>query len=193
MRVGIDARKKSCTTCIFADGSEVEGSPVEQFVFKTTPHGVSEFIQKVPDNSLIVIETSTTGKALSLILLQKYNNIHMVSPPETKPQVKTDKSDAERIVKRTCLATSEGATSRRSTLENMHSVVMQQIDLGEKISRVKRQVHSLLEKNMVQSEFEEFSDMFGVDGLSNPSQIVYFQQGRTWLQWRCILRSSTFT
>lgn len=192
MRVGIDAHKKSCTTCIFADGSGVEGSPVERFVFKTTPHGVSEFMQKVPDNSLIVIEASTTGKALSRVLLQKYNNIHMVSPPEKKPHVKTDKRDAERIVKEDMLGYLRRCYIPSQYIEDMRSVVMQQIDLGEKIARVKCQVHSLLEKNMVQSEFEEFSDMFGVDGLSKLSQIV-LPARRTWLQWRCILRSSAFT
>lgn len=129
-------------------------------------------MQKVPENSPIVIEAITTGKALSRVLLQKYNNIHMLSPPEKKPQVKTDKRDAERIVKEDMRGYLRRCYIPSQYIEDLRSVVMQQIDLGEKIARVKCQVHSLLEKNMVQSEFEEFSDIFGVDGLSKLSQIV---------------------
>jgi hypothetical protein len=54
----------------------------------------------------------------------------------------------------------------------MRFLVGQQIDLGAKIAGVKCQIHSLLERNMVQSEFEEFSDMFGVEGMQKLSQIV---------------------
>jgi transposase len=99
-RVGIDAHKKSCTTCVFADGAEADSAPTQSFVFKTTQQGVSEFMQKVPRDSVIVIEASTTGKTLTRILGEGgYGNIHMVAPPEKKPFVKTDKRDSERIVK----------------------------------------------------------------------------------------------
>jgi hypothetical protein len=63
IRVGIDAHKKNCTTCVFDnnDSHEVLGSPTNTFVFNTTREGVREFMQKVPENSIVVIETSTTG------------------------------------------------------------------------------------------------------------------------------------
>ena len=56
MRVGIDAHKMKCTTVMF-DGDSVTGS----FDFQTTRHGVYEFMEKVPEGSIAVIESSTTG------------------------------------------------------------------------------------------------------------------------------------
>ncbi len=55
-------------------------------------------------------------------------------------------------------------------IEGMRFIVSQQIQMGEKIVRVKDQIHSLLERNMLQSEFAEFSDLFGVQGLEKLSQ-----------------------
>jgi transposase len=41
---------------------------------------------------------------------------------------------------------------------------MQQIQIGRKIGRVKNQIHGLLERNMIH-DLDEFSDIFGVQGL----------------------------
>jgi len=95
VRVGIDAHKKKCVTQIFnsdrADGFE----PTEMFTFPTTMKGLSSIYQRVPEGSVIVIESSTTGKLLSRILSPKYE-VHMVAPPERKPSIKTDARDAAR-------------------------------------------------------------------------------------------------
>jgi hypothetical protein len=63
MRVGIDAHKMKCTTVMF-EGDSVTGS----FDFQTTRQGVYEFMKKVPQGSIAVIESSTTGKVLSRML-----------------------------------------------------------------------------------------------------------------------------
>ena len=36
----------------------------------------------------MVIETSTIGKALPMILSEKYD-VHMIAPPERRPQIRT--------------------------------------------------------------------------------------------------------
>ena len=89
-RAGIDVHKKSCTTCVFADNDVLASSPSETFVFRTTPQGVNEFMEKVPKGSTVVIESSTTGKAISRRLSGRYE-VHMIAPSERKPAVKTDK------------------------------------------------------------------------------------------------------
>lgn len=170
MRVGIDAHKRNCTTCVFSDAADDGISPVDSFVFKTTRQGVVEFMEKVPENSVVVIESSTTGKALSRMLLSKYD-IHLVAPHERKPQVKTDRRDAERIVKEDMLGYLRRCYIPSQYVEDMRSIVAQQIDLGAKISRVKNQIHALLERNMVQDEFSELSDLFGVEGLRRLSKV----------------------
>jgi len=83
-RAGIDAHKKSCTTCVFADTDVLASSPSETFVFRTTPRGVAEFMEKVPEGSTVVIESSTTGKAISRRLSGRYE-VHMIAPSERKP------------------------------------------------------------------------------------------------------------
>jgi ABC-type transport system involved in Fe-S cluster assembly fused permease/ATPase subunit len=71
-RVGIDSdKKRTCTTSVFADRLTLVSFPLETFVFKTTRQGVSEFMQKVPEGSTVVIESSTTGKVISRMLSGK--------------------------------------------------------------------------------------------------------------------------
>jgi hypothetical protein len=80
MRIGIDAHKRSCTTCLF----EEEGAGLmlkEAFAFEATRQGVREFMGRVPERSVVVIESSTTGKVLSRMLSGKYE-VHMIAPPE---------------------------------------------------------------------------------------------------------------
>ena len=62
-----------------------EGEDPEIFEFQTTKKGVEEFMKKVPEGSTVVIETSTTGKALSMILSSKYD-VQLIGPSERKPR-----------------------------------------------------------------------------------------------------------
>ncbi len=95
MIVGIDAHKKNCIACIFDDRP---GGNKELLTFPTTRSAVNSFMEKFPKRTLMVVESSTTGKTLSSILSARHE-VHMVAPPERKPSIKTDKRDAERIVK----------------------------------------------------------------------------------------------
>ncbi len=177
-RVGIDAHKKSCTTQVFADGEE---SPIQSFVFKTSRAGVSEMLAKIPDKSVFVIESSTTGKAVTRMISSFASNqhvIHMVAPPEKKASVKTDKRDCERIVKEDALGYLRRCYVPSQYIEDMRFLVTQQIEIGAKISRVKNQIQALLERNMVQSEFSEFSDVFSNGGLQKLGEIELPKQDR---------------
>lgn len=169
-RVGIDAHKKSCTTCVFGGDDVLSSTPSETFVFKTTMQGVAEFTQKVPEGSTVVIESSTTGKAISRLLSDRYE-VHMIAPPERKPAIKTDKRDAERIVKEDLLGYVKRSYIPSQQIEELRLVVAKQMEIGGKISAVKNQIHALLERNLLQSEFEDLSDIFGVEGLERLSLV----------------------
>jgi hypothetical protein len=56
-------------------------------------------------------------------------------------------------------------------VEELRSMIGKQMEIGEKISRVKDQIHALIERNMVQSKFNDISDIFGVEGLERLSNI----------------------
>ena len=169
-RVGIDAHKKSCTTCVFGDDVLTSSTPSKTFVFKTTTRGVAEFMEKVPEGSRVVIESSTTGKAISRLLSSRYD-VHMIAPPERKPAIKTDKRDAERIVKEDMLGYVKRSYVPSQQIEELRLIVAKQMEIGGKISAVKNQVHALLERNLLQSEFEDLSDIFGVEGLERLSSV----------------------
>jgi transposase len=170
MRVGIDAHKKNCTTCVFGGDDVLSSTPSETFVFRTTTRGVAEFMDKIPGGSTVVIESSTTGKAISRLLLSKYQ-VHMIAPPERKPVIKTDKRDAERIVKEDMLGYVKRSYIPSQQVEELRLIVAKQMEIGGKISAVKNQIHALLERNLLQSEFEDLSDIFGVEGLERLSSI----------------------
>ncbi|MDG6994861.1 MAG: IS110 family transposase [Nitrososphaerota archaeon] len=172
MRVGIDAHKRSCTTLVFADSEE---TPVQSFDFKTTRAEVLAMLEKIPEKSVFVIESSTTGKAITKMISSfgstKNHVVHMVAPPERKASVKTDKRDCERIVKEDALGYLRRCYVPSPEIEDMRFLVTNQIEIGAKISRVKNQIQALLERNMVQSEFEEFSSIFGIGGLQKLGEI----------------------
>src|SRR5487761_1563001 len=157
-----------------------EKSPVQSFVFKTSRAGVSELLAKIPEKSVFVIESSTTGKAITRLLSSTSNHeIHMVAPPEKKPSIKTDKRDSERIVKEDMLGYLRRCYVPSQYIEDMRFLVTTQIEIGAKIARVKNQAHALLERNMVQNEFSEISDVFGIEGLQKLSEVELPKQDRT--------------
>ena len=162
--VGIDAHKKKCVAaCLRSD------SNVEMFEFQTTREGLTLLAQKVPEKTTIVIESSTTGKVISRLLSSKYD-VHMVAPPERKPSVKTDERDAVRIAKEDSLGYLRRVYVPDEYIEGMRQAVARQVQIGRKISRVKNQVHSLLDRNMVH-ELDGVSDIFGVEGLRRMARL----------------------
>lgn len=171
--VGIDAHKRSCTACTFEDQTKRE-----LFEFPTTRQGLSSLVTRVPEGSIIVIESSTTGKVLSRILSERYQ-VHMIAPPERKPAIKTDVRDAEKMVREDMLGYTRRCYVPPKEIEEMRSLVARQMRIGERISGVKSQVHALIERNMLQSRFEDVSDIFGVEGLERIANLELPEQDTT--------------
>lgn len=163
MRVGIDAHKRKCVTQIFGSDKAEEFKPTEAFSFPTTMEGLSSIYQRIPEGTVIVIESSTTGKLLSRVLSSKYE-VHMVAPPERKPSIKTDSRDAARMVREDMLGYSRRCYIPSPYIESLRFHVFQMIQTGKKIARVKNQIHSILERNMVHT-LDDLSDPFGREGL----------------------------
>ena len=124
--------KASCTTCVFADTDTLASNPSETFVFKTTIRGVNGFMERVPEGSTVVIESSTTGKAISRRLSGRYE-VHMIAPSERKPAVKTDKRDAERIVKEDMLGYVRRSYVPSQQIEELRLIVTKQMEIAAKM------------------------------------------------------------
>ncbi|MDG7037179.1 MAG: hypothetical protein JRN37_02905 [Nitrososphaerota archaeon] len=67
MKIGVDAHKKRCVVAMFAGSTKPE-----IFEFRITREDVDEFMNKVPQGSTVVIESSTAEKTLSMVLSEKY-------------------------------------------------------------------------------------------------------------------------
>jgi hypothetical protein len=159
MRIRIDAHKSY---------DKSKGNVLKSIVLPTTKKAISEFRNTLPARTVAVVEASTSGKAVS-ILLSPRCKVHMIAPPERKVAVKTDKSDGEHIIKEDMFGYARRCYIPSPYVEKLRSVVGKQI--GEKISRVKDQIHALIEKNMLQNEFNDISDIFGVEGLERLANI----------------------
>lgn len=160
MIVGIDAHKRSCTASTFDESYNLK----ETFEFSTTRNGVSEFMERVPEGSTVVIEASTTGKTLSRMLSAKYA-VHMITSSGRKPQIKTDKRDSVKMVKEDALGYVSRCYIPNQYIEGLRFLSSNMTEIGHKASMVKNQIHALLERNMVQDQFHDLSDIFGVEGL----------------------------
>lgn len=166
--VGIDAHKKSCTAMKYDE--EKERKVLETTVIPTTKQALAEYRDKLPKGTVIVVESSTTGRAVSTIFSPRCE-VHMLAPPEKKRDIKTDKRDCLNIIKEDLLEYSRRCYIPTPYIEELRSMVAKQMEIGEKISRAKNQVHSLIERNMLQCRFDGVSDIFGIEGLERLSTI----------------------
>ena len=122
-------------------------------------------MEKVPQGSIAVIESSTTGKVLLRMLSGKYE-IHMVAPLERKVSIKSDRRDTERIVMEDMLNYLRRCYIPSQYVKNMRFLVTQQIQIGRK-----NQIHTLLETNIVQHELDDIAYIFGIKGPNKLSKI----------------------
>ena len=160
MIVGIDAHKRNCVVSTFDDSYNL----METFEFSTTKNGVNEFMSKIPEGSTVVIEASTTGKTLSRMLSAKYE-VHMITPSERKSQIKTDRRDSVKMVKEDALGYVSRCYIPSQYIEGLRFLTSSMVEIGHKAAMVKNQVHALIERNMMQDQFYDLSDIFGVEGL----------------------------
>ena len=114
-------------------------------------------MEKVPQGSIAVIESSTTGKyVLSRMLSGKYE-VHMVAPPERKVSIKTDRRDAERIVMEDMLNYLRRCYIPSQYIENIRFVVTQQIQIADHID--------------ILGKYHEDSDYIAGKDLSNKNKL----------------------
>jgi hypothetical protein len=99
----------------------------------------------------------------------------MVTPPERKPSIKTDARDAARMVREDMLGYSRRCYIPSKYIEELRFHIFQMIQTGRKISRVKNQMHSVLERNMVHA-LDDLSDPFGKEGLERVASIELPEQ-----------------
>ncbi len=137
--IALDVHKRTITA------SHV-GSDTKTWKFPTTREKIVKELKQY-GNIPVVLEASTTGKAVASLLISEGRELHMAEPNKlamiARAQVKTDRRDAEML----------------------RLIVRQRRDMGHKLSLVKNQIHALVSRNLLDNEMDGISDWFGIAGL----------------------------
>ena len=164
MYIGIDAHKLSESVCV----TDRDGTILEEYRMDNTEETWNRFMKKYSkDDTVIAVESSTTGKYVAHLLRDNGFNIHLANPKELKPifrsNKKTDKNDARILAK--LLRTGDLPESYLPSREvdELRTAIRYRRSLGEEITSIKNKVHALLAIHGISIGA---SDIFGKRSLS---------------------------
>ena len=164
MYIGIDAHKLSESVCV----TDRDGTILEEYRMDNTEEAWNRFMKKYSkDDTVIAVESSTTGKYVAHLLRDNGFNIHLANPKELKPifrsNKKTDKNDARILAK--LLRTGDLPESYLPSREvdELRTAIRYRRSLGEEITSIKNKVHALLAIHGISIGA---SDIFGKRSLS---------------------------
>ena len=164
MYIGIDAHKLSESVCV----TDRDGTILEEYRMDNTEEAWNRFMKKYSkDDTVIAVESSTTGKYVAHLLRDNGFDIHLANPKELKPifrsNKKTDKNDARILAK--LLRTGDLPESYLPSREvdELRTAIRYRRSLGEEITSIKNKVHALLAIHGISIGA---SDIFGKRSLS---------------------------
>ena len=164
MYIGIDAHKLSESVCV----TDRDGTILEEYRMDNTEETWNRFMKKYSkDDTVIAVESSTTGKYVAHLLRDNGFDIHLANPKELKPifrsNKKTDKNDARILAK--LLRTGDLPESYLPSREvdELRTAIRYRRSLGEEITSIKNKVHALLAIHGISIGA---SDIFGKRSLS---------------------------
>jgi transposase len=160
--VGLDVHKGSITATRMEPGGKVS----KTWTFATTRPEIQSLAATIPASLPVVLEASTAGKAVAMILNEVGCELHMAAPNKIpKPQVKTDKRDSIRLAHLYQSGSMPECYVPPPDIEHLRLLTRNRRDLAAKVTLVKNQVHSLVTRNLADSEMKGITDWFGVAGL----------------------------
>ena len=159
--VALDVHKRTIT-------ASYVGSDARTWKFPTTRERIVNELRQY-GNMPVVLEASTTGKAVASLLIAEGRELHMAAPNMVamiaKAQVKTDRRDAETLAHLYRTGFLPDCYVPPPDIEMLRLIVRQRRDIGYKLSLVKNQIHALVSRNLLDTEMTGISDWFGVKGL----------------------------
>ncbi|MGI0155867.1 MAG: IS110 family transposase, partial [Thermoplasmata archaeon] len=160
--LSLDVHKRSITATRMDPG----GQHVGTWTLPTTRSEIVSLAQSIPESVPVVLEASTAGKAVALVLKEAGCELHMAAPNKIpKPEVKTDKRDSIRLAQLYQSGSMPECYVPPPEIEHLRLLTRNRRDLAAKVTLVKNQVHALVTRNLLDSAMEESSDWFGVGGL----------------------------
>ena len=159
--IALDVHKRTITA------SHV-GSDTKTWKFPTTREKIVKELKQY-GNIPVVLEASTTGKAVASLLISEGRELHMAAPNKVamiaRAQVKTDRRDAETLAHLYRTGFLPECYVPPPEIEMLRLIVRQRRDMGHKLSLVKNQIHALVSRNLLDNEMDGISDWFGIAGL----------------------------
>ncbi len=160
--VGLDVHKSSITATQMDPGGKV----VRTWTLPTTRAEVQSLAASIPTTVPVVLEASTAGKAVAMVLNDAGRELHMAAPNKIpKPQVKTDKHDSVRLAHLYQSGSMPECYVPSPDIEHLRLLTRNRKDLAHKVVLVKNQVRALVTRNLLDSEMKGVSNWFGVGGL----------------------------
>lgn len=160
--VSLDVHKGSITATRMGPGGQV----VQTWTFPTTRTEIASLAQSVPGSVPVVLEASTAGKAVAIVLKEAGCELHMAAPNKIpKPDIKTDRRDSVRLAQLYQSGSMPECYVPPPEVEHLRLLTRNRRDLATKVTLVKNQVHALVTRNLADAEMKGVSDWFGVGGL----------------------------
>jgi transposase len=163
--LGLDVHKATTTATYLGP----DGKSMRAWTFPTTRSALTTLTTEIDERVPIVLEASTAGKAVALLLKEAGRDLHMASPRDVgliaKSTVKTDMRDSAKLAHLYQAGFLPECYVPPPEIDRMRSVVRQRQDLGYKVALVKNQIHALVTRNLLDSEMKGYTDWFGVRGL----------------------------
>jgi transposase len=163
--LGLDVHKATTTATYLGP----DGKTMRVWTFPTTRKSLSALTQEIDAKTPIVLEASTTGKAVATLLKEAGRELHMAAPKEValiaKSAVKTDERDSAKLAHLYQAGFLPECYIPPPEIDRMRTLVHQRADLGQKVALVKNQVHALVSRNLSDEAMTTHSDWFGVAGL----------------------------
>jgi transposase len=142
---------------------------MKTWTFATTRSALATVSKELDKRVPVILEASTAGKAVAEILKSDGHELHMAAPAKValiaKSDVKTDARDSEVRAHLYQAGFLPECYVPPPEIERMRQLVRQRQDLAYKVILVKNQVHSLVTRNLLDSEMSQFSDWFGLGGI----------------------------
>ena len=160
--LGLDVHKGSITATQMGPGGVVQ----KTWTFSTTRATVKALAQEVRNTMPIVLEASTSGKAVAMVLKQEGCDLHMAAPNKIpKSEVKTDERDSVHLPHLYQSGSLHECYIPTPDIEHLRLLIRNRKDLAVKVGLVKNQIHALVTRNIMDEEMKSVSDWFGVAGI----------------------------
>jgi transposase len=169
--LGLDVHKATTTATHLGP----DGKTKRVWTFPTTRSALHALAEEIDRTTPIVLEASTSGKAVATLLKEAGRELHMASPRDValiaKSPVKTDARDSAKLAHLYQAGFLPECYLPPPEIDRMRFVVRQRQDLGRKVTLVKNQTHALVTRNLLDSEMAGLTDFFGVRGLQRLTRL----------------------